>query len=140
MKTNRVVHTANRFAIIFDGKVIGALQSVSAQDSYGLEGAYEIGSINPIEHVPTAATYSISVSKLLLIKGDMLSAGIAVENGEAALKGLVFDIEYYDKDGATLLRKWSGVSYDSGGIDVQKNAIVVQSGQFKALNVTGTGV
>ena len=65
--------------------------------------------------------------------------GIIPENGDAALKGLVFDIEVYSKDDGSLLRKYTGVSYDSGSIDINKHAIIVQNGQFKALDVGGTG-
>lgn len=137
MRQNVKVQSGNRVAVIFDGKEIGLVQSVSMNDSYGLEAASGIGDIHVQEHVPTLATHSLSVSTLLLKKGAMMQAGIVPENGEFALQGLVFDFEVYDKGDGTLLRKYIGVSYDSGGIEVSKHAIVVQNGQFKALDVTG---
>lgn len=137
MRQNVKVQSGNRVAVIFDGKEIGLVQSVSMNDSYGLEAASGIGDIHVQEHVPTLATHSLSVSTLLLKKGAMMQAGIVPENGEFALQGLVFDFEVYDKGDGTLLRKYIGVSYDSGGIEVTKHAIVVQNGQFKALDVTG---
>ena len=70
----------------------------------------------------------------------MRTAGIAVENGDAALTGTVFDICYYSKDTGALLRKYVSCSYDSGDIDVSANRITMQSGQFKALDVSGTGL
>ena len=75
---------------------------------------------------------------MLLNKGAMLQAGLVPENGEAMLQGLVFDFEVYSKDDGTLLRKYIGCSYASGSIEVQKHAIVMQSAQFNALDVTGT--
>lgn len=138
MRQNQKVQTGNIIAVVFDGKQIGMVQSVNMNDSYGLEAASGIGDIHVQEHVPTMATHSLSVSTLLLRKGAMLQAGIIPENGEFALQGLVFDFEVYAKEDGTLLRKYIGVSYDSGGMDVSKHAIVVQNGQFKALDVTGT--
>ncbi|WP_443698654.1 hypothetical protein [Pseudomonas sp.] len=138
MKANVKTQTGNRISVVFDGKVIGLVQSVNMNDSYGLEAASGIGDIHVQEHVPTMATHSLSVSTLLLKKGAMMQAGIVPENGEFALQGLVFDFEVYSKDDNTLLRKYIGVSYDSGGMDVSKHAIIVQNGQFKALDVTGT--
>lgn len=139
MKVNANVRTANRLAIVLDGKQIGALQSVRQSDDYGLEGVYGIGDIDPIEHVPTAARYTLSVSNVVLRKGDMRQAGLIPENGAAALKGLVFDIEQYDKDTGDLLRKYVGCSYASGDIDVSRNAIVMANATFMALGVTGGG-
>lgn len=138
MRQNIKVQSGNRIAVVFDGKEIGLVQSVNMNDSYGLEAASGIGDIHVQEHVPTMAVHSLSVSALLLKKGAMMQAGIVPENGEIALQGLVFDFEVYSKDDGTLLRKYVGVSYDSGGIDVTKHAIVVQNGQFKALDVVGT--
>lgn len=137
MRQNLKVQSGNRIAVVFDGKEIGMVQSVNINDSYGLEAASGIGDIHVQEHVPTMAVHSLSVSTLLLKKGAMMQAGIIPENGEFALQGLVFDFEVYSKDDGALLRKYVGCSYDSGGMDVSKHAIVVQNGQFKALDVVG---
>jgi hypothetical protein len=76
----------------------------------------------------------------VLNKTSLRALGIVPENGAAALQGLVFDIEQYDKDTGDLLRKYSGCSYASGDVDVSKNAIVMSSASFMALTVSGTGV
>lgn len=137
MLQNSKVNTGNRIAVVLDGKTIGLVQSVEMNDSYGLEPASGIGDIHVQEHVPTIATHSLSISTLLLRKRQLEKAGIIPENGEAVLKGLVFDLEVFSKDDGSLLRKYIGVSYDSGSMSVQKHAIVVQNGQFKALDVVG---
>lgn len=138
-KTNVNVRTGNRVAIVFDGKQIGAMQSVRFSDDYGLEQTYGIGDIDPFESVPTAARYTLSASNIVLKKGAMRSAGLIPENGTGALLGQVFDIEIYDKDDGTLLRKYTGCSYASGDMDIGKNAIIMASATFMALGVTGTG-
>lgn len=138
MRQNLKTRSGNRIAVVFDGKQIGLIQSVSANDDYGPEPASGIGDIHVQEYVPTMARHSLSVSAMQLNRGAMLEAGIATENGDAALQGLVFDFEVYSKDDGVLLRKYTGCSYASGSIEVSKHAIVVQSAQFNALDVVGT--
>ena len=140
MKINQNVRSANRVAVVLDGKQVGAMQSVRFSDDYGLEQVYGIGDIDPVESVPTAARYSISVSNVVLSKKVLRGLGLVPENGAGALQGAVFDIEVYDKDDGTLLRKYGGCSYASGDVDVTKNAIIMNSAQFMALTVEGTGV
>ena len=138
--TNVVTQTGNRVVVEFDNKKVGLLQSARFSDNYGLEDAAGIGDINVIEHVPTKAVYGISFSKMVLIKEQMRKAGTLPENGDDALKGLVFNITVYSKDTGAALVTYSGCSYDSGDVDFSANRIVVMSGQFKALNRSGTGV
>lgn len=136
---NLKTRSGNRIIITFDGKQIGLLQSVRMNDDYSPEPASGIGDIHVQEYVPTMARHTLNVSAMLLNRGAMLEAGIASENGDAMLLGLVFDIEVYDKDTGALLRKYVGCSYASGDMDVSKHAIVMQSGMFNALDVVGVG-
>jgi hypothetical protein len=138
MRTNVKTRSGNRIVVVFDGKQLGLVRSVRANDDYSPEPASGIGDIHVQEYVPTMARHSLSVSQMVLIKGAMLEAGIAAENGDAMLQGLVFDLEWYDKDTGKLLRKYVGVSYASGDIDINAHQIVVASGQFNALDVVGT--
>ena len=138
-KQNLKTRSGNRIVVVFDGKQVGLLQSVSMNDDYSPEPASGIGDIHAQEYVPTMARHSLSVNAMLLNRGAMLEAGLAAENGDAMLQGLVFDIEVYSKDDGTLLRKYIGCSYASGSIEVSKHAIVVQSGTFNALDVSGVG-
>ena len=137
MKTNIKVRSGNRIAVLFDGKEVGLLQSVSASDDYSPEPASGIGDIHAQEYVPTMARHSLNVSTMLLKKGALMEADIAMENGDAMLQGLVFDFEIYSKDDGTLLRKYTGCSYASGSLEVNKHAIIMQSGMFNCLNVSG---
>lgn len=136
---NLKTRSGNRIIVTFDGKQIGLLQSVRMNDDYSPEPASGIGDIHVQEYVPTMARHTLNVSAMLLNRGAMLEAGIASENGDAMLLGLVFDIEVYDKDTGALLRKYVGCSYASGDMDVSKHAIVMQSGMFNALDVVGVG-
>lgn len=136
---NLKTRTGNRIVVVFDGKQIGLVQSVRMNDDYSPEPASGIGDIHVQEHVPTMARHSLSVSAMVLNRGAMLEAGIVMENGDAVLQGIVFDIEVFSKDDAKLLRKYRGCSYASGDLEVSKHAIMMQSAQFNALDVSGMG-
>ena len=138
MKQNLKVRSGNRIVVLFDGQQIGMVRSVRASDDYSPEPASGIGDIHAQEYVPTMARHTLSVSSMVLIKNNMQSAGITPENGDAVLQGLVFDLEVYSKDDGKLLRKYIGVSYASGDLDINAHQIVVANGQFNALDVVGT--
>lgn len=137
---NLKTRSGNQTVVMFDGKAVGLVQSVRMSDDYAPEPASGIGDIHVQEWVPSMARHQISVQQMALRTQSLRSAGIAMENGDAVLKGLVFDIVVVDKSDGSTLRKYSGVSYASGDVDVSKHAILVNSGQFNALDVTGTGV
>lgn len=139
MTQNRKVRAGNRIIVTFDGHQIGMVQSVRMNDDYSPEPASGIGDIHVQEYVPTMARHTLSVSRMVLEKDKMRERSIFTENGDAALEGLVFDIETYSKDDGELLRKYVGCSYASGDLDISKHAIVVGSGTFYALDVSGTG-
>ena len=139
MKANLKTRSGNRITVVFDGKQIGLMQSVSMNDDYSPEPASGIGDIHVAEYVPTMARHSLNVSSMVLNKGSLRDAGIAVENGDDILRGLIFDIEVLSKDDGSLLRKYMGCSYASGSMEVSKHAIVMANGMFNALDVSGTG-
>ena len=137
---NLKARSGNRVIVKFDGKQIGLVQSVRMSDDYGPEPASGIGDIHVSEYVPTMARHSISVSSMILFTGAMREAGINTVDGDEALEGRVFDIVVESKDDSTELRKYTGCSFASGDVEVQKHAIVVSNAQFNALNVSGSGL
>ena len=140
MKQNIKVQSGNRIAVKLDGIEVGLVQNVRSNDDYGHEPASGIGDIHAIEHVPSMARHSISVSTMILKKGSLRQAGITAENGDAVLQGLVFDIVTLDKESGEELRKYIGCSYVSGDIEVSKHAILMANAQFMALDVTGLAI
>lgn len=137
--TNVKTHSGNRVSIMLDGVDIGLIQSLRSNDDYGHEDASGVGDIHVQEHVPTVARHQLSFQQMVLKKTNARIAGIAPENGNAVLRGLVFDVVISDKDTSRILRKYEGCSYVSGDLEIQKHAIVVKSGTLKALDVSGTG-
>jgi hypothetical protein len=136
--TNLQTRSGNRIIVTLDGKQVGLLQSLRMNDDYGLEPASGIGDIHVIEYVPSMARHVINVNLMVLKKGALLAAGLVPENANAVLLGTVFDIENFDKDSNTLIRKYRGCSYASGDFEVSKHAIVMQTAVFNCLDVSGT--
>ncbi|RKP44678.1 hypothetical protein D7S86_26985 [Pararobbsia silviterrae] len=121
------------------GILVGLIQNIDAEDDYAPDPASGVGDIHAIEYVPTMARHTLNVSVMVLKTGSLIAAGVAMENGDAVLQGNVFDIEVYDNDTGSLLRKYISCSYASGGVQISKHAIVVQNARFMALDVSGTG-
>lgn len=140
MQTNAKTRTGNRTLVMFDGQAVGLVQSVRASDDYSPEPASGIGDIHVQEYVPTQARHALSVSRMVLNSDKMRALGLTPENGDAALKGLVFDLVVVAKDDGAIIRKYIGCSYASGDIDISAHRIVMASAQFNALDVQGTGI
>jgi hypothetical protein len=137
---NIKVHSGNRCTIKFDGKDVGLLQNVGYQDDYGPEPASGVGDIHPVEYVPSMARHTITCDSMVLIENNLKAGGIYAENGDDVLKGNVFDIVLYGKGvSAGILRKYTGCSFASGSLTVQKHGIVGSNCSFNALDVSGTG-
>lgn len=137
---NLKARSGNRVLVKIDGKQIGLIQSVRMNDDYSPEPASGVGDIHVAEYVPTMARHTVNVSSMVLFSGAMRDAGVAMENGDAVLEGLVFDIVVESKDDGALLRKYTGCSYASGDVEVQKHAILVSNAVFNALDVSSKGV
>ena len=153
------VHSGNRMDMIMDGTIIGLVQSARLADSYALEDASGIGDIHVVEHVPTKAVHTVSITNMCIFAGVVATtnffAGQAVPlrglngagytvNGDAAMAGLVFDLVIMGNvvSGGGVggeMRAYVDCSYDSGDVEVSAHRIVMASGQFKALDVRGVG-
>jgi hypothetical protein len=136
---NLLARSANRIAVLFDGKQVGACKSVSLEDSYNLETVVGIGDIHVQEHVPTVAAYSLSMEAIVLEKEQLRSVGITTVDGYDALVGRVFDIVVMSKDTGEEIRKYTGCSYDRGTVHVTANQVISTSASFKALRASGQG-
>lgn len=133
---NRNVLSSNRIVVQLDGKNVGLVQSVEMRDDYAPEAASGIGDIHVKEYVPTMAHHSLNVEEMVLNKNSMQKAGVAFENGDAALNGIVFDFVSVNKETGEVSRKYIGCSYASGSLSIRKHSIVMASGSFNALDVT----
>lgn len=134
---NLLTYSGNRIVVSFDGKPIGLCQAVRASDNYGLEDASGIGNIHVIEHVPSKAVHTLSVTNMTLFVGNMADQDIRPQNGTEVMQGMVIDITIFSNDTGAALRSYIACSFESGDVDVTAHRIVIQSGQFKALDTIG---
>lgn len=140
MKTNIKAKTANRAIVTVDGSAVAALQNVSFDDDYAPDQLSGIGDIHIQENVPTVARHTVHASEMVTSGPKMRGLGVAIENGDAALKGLVFDIMVMGKDDGALGRKFTGCSFASGSSRVEKHRIITTDATFNCLDASGTGI
>lgn len=139
-QTNLKVRSGNRTIITIDGKRVGLIQSMRASDDYSPEPASGVGDIHVQEYVPTMARHTLSVSTMVLSLKSLRGLGIFPENGDGALKGLVYDVVIQDKDTGEALKTYVSCSYASGDVDVSKHSIIMSNGQLNALDTRGVGL
>lgn len=137
---NSVVQSANKIVVLYNNQPVGLCQDINFSDDYNPEPASGVGNIYVQEWVPTMARYEIHTRFMVLNQQSMYSAGIAFVDGNAALTGLVFDIQIIDGVTGGSLRKYTGCSYASGNVRVEKHNIVVSEARFVCLQPTGTMV
>lgn len=136
-RENAKVRTGNHIKILLDGQVVGIMQNMRCSDDYGLEPVSGIGDIHVQEYAPTVARHQLSVSFAALRRDFLVKKGFVPENGDGALKGLVFDVEVYDKRDNELLKKYMGVSYGSGDVSFDAHRVIMRNCSFMALDTSG---
>lgn len=119
---NQTVHTGATCLLKVNGRVIGRAQSLSPRISYGTEGVYEIGTMMPQEHVQNRYEGSFTLSRFLMRKEDLVSAGL-VGLGEDILTKDIIDIEVINKADNKTLRVYRGCTFSDYTNSIQANAI-----------------
>lgn len=137
---NRNVRSGNLVYVYLDGQQIGAAQDASLEMDFAPEPVYGIGDIDPIENVPTRASYRLSVTQAVLNLQSLMAKGLIPENGDAALQGMVMDFVKVDRVTGQVIRKYIGCSYASGNISTRANGVIQVSGTFMALGAQGMGL
>lgn len=117
--------SGNHCLIMMDGETVGQVQNIRFNDNLSPDALSGIGSAYVQEYVPTQARFTVTCSQ----------ASLRVPHGltEEALEGVVFDIVVV-RDGE-IIREAKQCSYDSGGIDINKHAIVYTNATFNALKI-----
>jgi len=137
MRANKQAQSGNEIVLTFDGNVLGVIQSLRVSSSFAPQPVVGIGSIDPIEYVPTLSKNTVQVSSAALRNSTLRKLGIMPASSEDALKGLVFDILIIDKPTKAVLRKIESCSFDNASIDIRANAVVMTDASFNALSISG---
>ena len=135
-RTNIKTHSGNKTLIRLDGKAVGLIQDLTANENYNLEAASGIGDIEVQEHVPTVASYTLTMSQMTLVDKTLISEGLHPEDAQETLEGKVFDIEMY-ADNGQLLRKYTDCTFESGDFRFAKHQITINNAVYKGLSTKG---
>jgi hypothetical protein len=138
--TNVATNSGNRVVIEINNQKVGLIQTVRMSDDYGHEPASGVGDIHVIENVPSRAMHTLEVTNMVLLKGNMRDLGIAPENGDAVLQGIVYDLVVYSKDTNAELRRYISCSWISGSTSIDAHRIIMQQGSLRALDVKDTNL
>lgn len=138
---NKQVLSANIITIQFDNQVIGILKSLRVSGDFGLTDESGIGDNLVIEYVPGIAHINVSASGIVLLKQNLLKAGI-VPSATAAevLKGKVFDIGMFDKVSGKWLLKAIDCSVASIDIGIDTGRAVSFDATFRARDLAGSDI
>lgn len=135
MAVNNIIKTANTAILTFNNVVLGTLQTVRFSEDYGIQPAYGIGSIDPIENVPGAARYTVTASVLVMNNDDLTANGIQPGSSADVLTGNVFDILLIDKISRTTIQTARNCSFASGDTEISTNRVVTRNITFQALAI-----
>lgn len=141
------VLTGNIVTVRMNGGLVGVVQNIGFQEGYGHQPVTGLGRVNPYEHAPGAARFSLSADffrlRATIINEDLVAlgarnledSGIIPRVAQEILQGLVFDIQVLSLEpNSPPLWTWKDCSYDGGSVNLRKHDIVGQSCQFLAID------
>ena len=103
------VHSGHTINIRIGATIVGRVQGLDGERSFGTEGVYEIGSIMPREHVHNRYEGTLSMERFFVRNKDLAKAGYA-SVGEEVLKKDIITIEVVDKYTRKVVRSYHGCS------------------------------
>ena len=142
---NKQVRSANAILITVKNQVIGISSSARFQADFALQDQAGIGDNVVIEYVPGIARVTVSLSGVLLISQNLVSAGILPTSTGVRdiLAGNVFDVGVYttvagsNTAGSCLLLA-SSCMPSQMGYSVQTGQAVTYDHSFSALDLSGS--
>lgn len=129
-------YSGNDVRVFLGGVEVPLLQNLSGDDAYNHEPASGVGDIHVTEFIPSRAMHTITIDKMIFKPELLTLLGIIVENGDGALRGLMFDIEVQAKRGG-VLKTWYDAKCDRARVTVRAHSIIVQDATFMALDTAG---
>jgi hypothetical protein len=103
------VHSGHTINIRIGATIVGRVQGLDGERSFGTEGVYEIGSVMPQEHVYNRYEGTLTMERFFVRNKDLAKAGYA-SVGEEVLKQDIITIEVVDKYTGKVVRSYHGCS------------------------------
>jgi len=137
MASNFLTVTGNQVNVYINGVLLNVLTTLRCTDDYGYEPVVGFGDIHVKEYVPTVARHAVSISKFLLTLENAVTAGIILQNGDAAMLGNTFNIQIFAK-GGPLIKQYTHAVNTSSDLNIQSNRLIVSDANFVATDTSGT--
>jgi hypothetical protein len=128
----QTVHSGHTINIRWGARIIGRMQGVDGERSFGTEGVYEIGSIMPQEHIHNRYEGSLNCERFFLRNSDLAKLGLA-SLGEEVLKKDTIVIEIVDKYTGKVVRAYHGCSIVTYRETFRVNSISGENATFTYL-------
>ena len=116
----------------------GRIQSMSADQDFGLQPVHGVGDYNPVEHAPTRFDGTITLDAFRIRKKDLVKLGLAAL-GSKILQFPIFRIQLFDKTKGTEpqgnFRTYVGCSIGRYSERFQEGAICGENATVKFIDV-----
>lgn len=126
---DQTVHSGHTINIRMRNTVVGRLQNLDGERSFGTEGVYEIGSIMPQELINLQYEGMFSCERFYLRKNDLAKIGLA-SVGEEVLQKEPFVVEIVDKYTGKVSRSYHGCTISQYRESIRVNSIAGESATF----------
>lgn len=130
-------YEGNKTRVLLGKHELHLIQNVRVMDDYSPEPAQGIGNIKALEYVPTFARYTITTAGVLERNQGLVDDGIYPENAEEALKAQTFDIEIFDKQTGSLLKRYEKALCAQVSVTVRLHTLTLTDATFVAIDTGG---
>lgn len=128
----QTVHSGHTIRIRMRNQVVGRLQGIDGERSFGTEGVYEIGSIMPQELINLRYEGMFNCERFFVRKKDLARIGLA-SVGEEVLTKEPFTVEVVDKYTGDVTRSYHGCTISQYRESIRVNSIAGESATFMYL-------
>jgi len=128
------ITTGHNILLKVSGEEVGAARSIVANQDFGVEGAYVIGSILPVENTPQKWTGNLELDKFFIKRDIQLLANVDTSS-EGVLNISPVDIEIIEKDSGSTVMIMQGCTLHSTTVTITANAFVGERATFVPLRI-----
>lgn len=135
----QTISSGSQIVIKANGVAIGGARSLTANQDFGVEGAYVIGSIMPAELVPQKWQGTLELDKFYIRKDIGVGANFEV-SGAGILTVDPIDIEAIDRDTQQSLFIAQGCKLTSSNVSITANGFTGERASLQCLSMRRTEV
>lgn len=126
--------SGHQIKLKINGVEVGAARSANMNQDFGVEGAYVIGSIMPMEHMPQRWNGTIEIDKFYIRKDISVAANFEVSS-EGILTVNPVDIEVIDKVSNQTVFIAQACTLTSSGVNFASNAFTGERASLVSMRI-----